>query len=303
MSDSNHRPEPDYLEQATGALRAAPVPVGPPAEVAAATVAAIHGRLAGRMPAEPARPRLTRRTVMRYLGYGSAATAAAALLALWLVGGKAVAFDDALAKVQKAEAVKYDVREAEDGTERNTSSVVVAGNKIRVEGTNFPLTFVVDHDLKGAIILDGRTKKYQTIDLATAGVGVPVDAFGVNFRTQVLNLKAPDAKPTGTETVNGAVLDKYTVQGAAALGVRTADWTFWLDRKSQFPVKVTCEYTIQLRGVKMDGTRFEADKTISRFFENFEWNPKVEKGVFGLDPPEGYVEGEIFRTIPPYKKK
>src|SRR5262245_27142925 len=106
MTDSNHRPEPDYLEDAIGALRAAPIPACPSAELAAATVAAAQVRSTGSPPVEPARHRLSRRTVMRYLSYGSAATAAAALVALWLFGGSAVALDDALKRVEAAKTVR-----------------------------------------------------------------------------------------------------------------------------------------------------------------------------------------------------
>jgi hypothetical protein len=305
MTDSNHRPEPDFLEPATGALRAAPVPVGPPAEVAAATVAAIHNRLAGHVPAEPARSRLTRRTVMRYLGYGSAATAAAALLALWLTSSRVVALDDVLERVEKVEAVKFVSTEFKNGKETNTQTVVVKGNKIRIVGDNHPIAFVIDHDAKGAIILDSRSKKYQTMDLSQSGI-LPAEGFGVNLREQVQSLKKQDAKYAGKVTVDGAVLDKYTVADGAALGHRGAEWEILIDRGTKLPVKMTSEFTQQVRGMKMDGTPFAQDNVVSRVYEKFEWEPKLDKGLFGLDPPEGYVEGEIFRTIPPippYKKK
>jgi hypothetical protein len=242
---------------------------------------------------------------MRYLGYGSAATAAAAFLALWLTGSSAVALDDVYARVEKAESVRFVTEEFSDGKSMNTQTVVSRGNQVRIEGKDHPLEFVIDHDLKGAIILDSRTKTYQTIDLTKAGI-LPTDAFNVNLKAQVQELKKQKAEYAGAEKADGLLLDKYTVTGAAALGHRSADWSLWIDRKTKLPVKMASEYKQELRGAKMDGTPFAEDHVITRVYESFEWNPKIEKGLFSLDPPAGYTEGTIFTTIPPltpYKKK
>jgi hypothetical protein len=242
---------------------------------------------------------------MRYLGYGSAATAAAALLALWLTSSRVVALDDVLKRVETAETVKFVSTEFKNGKETNTQTVVVKGNKIRIEGDNYPLAFVIDHDAKGAIILDSRSKKYQTMDLSKSGI-LPAEGFSVNLREQVQSLKKQDAKYAGKVTVDGAVLDKYTVAGGAALGHRAAEWEILIDRSTKLPVKMTSEFTHQMRGMKMDGTPFVQDNVVSRVYEKFEWEPKLDKGLFSLDPPEGYEEGTIFTTIPPippYKKK
>ena len=98
MSEQNNRPTPDILDEATGALRDAPVPAGPPADLTAATVAAITNRLAGTVPSEPAR-RQKRRRIMRYWGLGTAAAVVAIATAagVLLLGGTSAA-----ARVQKA---------------------------------------------------------------------------------------------------------------------------------------------------------------------------------------------------------
>ena len=59
-------------------LRAAPVPAGPPAELAAATVAAVARRLPAAVPSQLAY-QSRRRTIMRYIGYGSTAAGSSAL--------------------------------------------------------------------------------------------------------------------------------------------------------------------------------------------------------------------------------
>ena len=74
MSEANSRPTPDILDEATGALRDAPVPAGPSADLAAATVAALNNRLAGAVPSEQFR-RERRRRIMRYVGFTTAAAA------------------------------------------------------------------------------------------------------------------------------------------------------------------------------------------------------------------------------------
>ena len=51
MSELNHQPTPDTLDQATAAIRDATVPAGPPADVTAATLAAIDSRLTLSRPA------------------------------------------------------------------------------------------------------------------------------------------------------------------------------------------------------------------------------------------------------------
>jgi hypothetical protein len=242
---------------------------------------------------------------MRYLGYGSAATAAAALLALWLTNGRVVALDDVLERVEKVETVKFVSTEFKNDKKTNTQTVVVKGNKIRIEGDNYPLAFVIDHDAKGAIILDTRSKKYQTMDLSKSGI-LPTEGFSVNLREQVQGLKKQNAKYAGKVTVDRAVLDKYTVADGAALGHGGAEWEILIDRSTKLPVKMTSKSTHQMRGMKMDGTPFAQDNVVWRVYEKFEWEPKLDKGLFGLDPPEGYEEGTIFTTIPPippYKKK
>ena len=109
MSEVNDGPTPDALEDATGALRGAPVPAGPPTELSAATVAAIQNRLAGAPPAsELARRR--RRTIMRYIGFGTATAAAVAVATaagiLWFGGSAAAHVQKAIDNAEKATSVK-----------------------------------------------------------------------------------------------------------------------------------------------------------------------------------------------------
>jgi hypothetical protein len=79
MTEPNSREPPDPLEQAVAALRAAPVPVGPPAEIVASTTRALQD--AGGVP-EQGRPSPRRTLMIRTARVCSIAAAATVLLAL-----------------------------------------------------------------------------------------------------------------------------------------------------------------------------------------------------------------------------
>ncbi len=286
MSEANHRPaRPDVLDQATEALRAAPVPAGPPAELAAATVAAVANRLPAAVPSELAR-RQRRRRVMRSIGYGAAAAAVVATLAgvLWFGGGTAVALDDAIRKVEKAEAVRYEVHTRSPLSD-NTDTVTVRGKQVRVDSHSFArIAFVIDHQAQGMLIVSPPNKTYQTVDLSKATIA-PFDAFSVRFRDQLLAL-LKKAEHAAVGEVNGAKADKFTASGRGLGMIQDADWVIWIDRKSQLPVRVEVEQTQQGR-------------TVKRIYEKFDWNPEIDDDLFSLDPPDGYTEGTVFHTNPP----
>jgi hypothetical protein len=79
MTEPNRRQPADLLEQAAAALRATPVPAGPPAELVASTTRAL--RQAGNAP-EPGRQPSRRSLMARIARLGSLAAAATVLLAL-----------------------------------------------------------------------------------------------------------------------------------------------------------------------------------------------------------------------------
>lgn len=92
----------DPLDRAAAALRAAPVPPGPPPELRAATVAALHAQTPLARPSEPRRA-VQRRLVMRIAGFATAAAVVAGV-GLFALPGKnaAAAFSDVLTNVEKA---------------------------------------------------------------------------------------------------------------------------------------------------------------------------------------------------------
>lgn len=287
MSDTNHRPQPDVLNQAVEALRDAPTPAGPPADLTAATLAAIENRLRGTVPSETARQLQRRARVMRYVRFGSLATAAAIVLgvgALLLNPRPAVAMDKVLDKAAQADAVRYEVNTKSDLAD-HSDTVTIRGKQVRVESGD-TVTFVIDWETSGMLILSHPNKTYQTVDLAAkGGVIAPFDTFAVKFRDQLAVLKKEKFESAGVEKLGAMKAEKMTASGVSSLGM-TGDWAVWVDPKTEYPVKMEVEAT---RG-KM---------TVFRSYSNFDWAPKVADSMFRLDPPEGYTEGTVFHTIPP----
>jgi hypothetical protein len=279
MSD-NHRPTPDVLEQAAAALRDAPVPAGPPADLTAATIAAVETRLAGTPPAEPARTHQRRARIMRYLSFS--ATAAAVLVAVFAFGGRAVAMDKVLGKAAKAEVVRYEVRTESDRSD-HTDTVTIRDKVVRVDGSR--VSFVIDPEAGGMIILSHPNAVYQTVDLTAKGGGIaPFDLFATRFRDQLAALQKEKFEAAGKEKVGDVKADKFTAAGVTSLGL-TGDWTVWVDPNTELPVKIGVEAS---RG----------GKAVTRTYSGFDWKPEVNAADFTLDAPEGYTEGVVFHTKP-----
>lgn len=286
MTDSNHRPHPDALERATEALRDAPVLAGPPADLTAATIAAVQNRLPGTVPGEPAQPLSRRAKVMRYIRYGSLATAAAVLVTVGvfaLGGNRAAAMDKVLEKAAKADTVRYQVRTVSDLTD-HTDTVTVRGQTVRVDGSR--VSFVIDWEAGGMFILSHPNKVYQTVDMTAKDGGIaPFDVFAVKFRDQLTALQKEKFESAGKEKVGDINADKFTVTGVTSLGM-TGDWTIWVNPKTERPVKIEVEATRNKRKV-------------TRTYSDFDWAPKVNAADFALEAPEGYTEDVVFVTKPP----
>lgn len=287
MSEHNQRPDvPDILEQAIEAVVAKPTPAGPPADVLASTAEVIRNRLNVMAAREENRKRTP-----RYIRYGSFATAAAIIVAVFVglfgwSNGTARAFDKALEKLRTAAAVRYQVK-TESPSTSHVDEVTIRGKQMRVELVAFSkLTWIIDSETSGMLILNPPTKTYQTVDLAAKSGGIgPFDIRGANVREQLEDLIKQKPIFEKTETVDGISTDRYAITGGEALGL-TGDWTVWLDRKSSYPVRVLSQFTL-------------SGKKLTREYSNFDWSPKVGDGDFSLDPPGDYREDTIFHTNPP----
>src|ERR1700677_473585 len=162
MSEHNQKPDvPDILEQAIDAVRSRPIPAGPPADVLASTAEAIRNRLRA-----SAKPRQLTARCIRYASF-----AAAAAIVVWvfvgLNNGTARAFERALEKLRSTEAVRYQVQTQAE-LANQVDEVTIRGRQMRIELVALPkVTWIIDSEISGMLIVDPHSKTYQTVDLLT----------------------------------------------------------------------------------------------------------------------------------------
>lgn len=290
MSEANNRPTPDILDRATEALRDAPVPSGPPSDLVAATVAAVQNRLAGAVPGEPARQQ-RRRRIMRYVGYGTAATAAAGLLAvagmLWFPRPSAAAeFRKALDNAERAKSVKVIATIENNGKATYVRTIYRQGDLIRMETVRDaelgedPPVIVADLKTRKALLLHTMSKTARRTTLGEQEVrlvtGVMDGLSGI--KEQVAGGDEKAVKDLGEEKLGDRKTRAYEVTGKQPPGV----WKVWVDPKTELPVRV----------------RLASENAKNTFTLDFEkWNEEFDEKLFKQDVPEGYKLVE-----PPEKK-
>ena len=285
MSDTNHRPTPDALERATHALRDAPVPPGPPADVRAATTAAVHNRLAGAVPAEVARQQ-RRRRIMRYVRFGSAATVAAGLLVaagvLWLGSAPAsAAFVKAIENVEKAKSMRAVIVTEAAPEMKFEMKMFVQGDAARSEmdmGKDMgSFVVIVDAKKREMLQLFPRTKTAIRTDLAEVEKKTEAVAKDVGKLTGLLtDLKGAKVAALPDETVDGRKLKVFAVKGHRLEELKgTADVTVWIDPKTELPHRYRME--MQIGDVKT---------TAVTTFLGF--NEDLDPKLFDTTIPEGY---------------
>lgn len=282
MSDLNYQPTPDILDHATEALRDAPVPAGLPADLTAATLAAVNNRLAGMVPVELARQQ-RRRRIMRYVGFGTA-TAAAVVLAtaaalFWTGGSAAAHIQKALDNAEKAKSVKVivtTVNAEAPGKMTHAATIFRQGDRVRSEAVWMP----PDVPVKPITLADLKTRKMLNLtpEAKTAQRGTlsaqesqALTAMMGNFAAMKARLTGGDdktVKALGEEEIDGRKTKVYEITAKVPLpGV----WKVWVDPKTDLLVRLA------------DG------RPGGGIILNFEdWNKEFDAKVFSLDVPEGY---------------
>jgi hypothetical protein len=282
MSEANSRPTPDVLDEATGALRDAPTPAGPSAELTAATVTAIQNRLAASEPGELSRQR--RRRIMRIVGFGSAVAAAVAIGIVFCSPGRSQAgmFDRAMGNAGKANSFRaVVVAEAGPGMKFEM--------KMYGEGDRFRTEMDLGKELGGfAIVIDGTRKKglqlnpaaktAKWLDLSKPdprGEAAAKDAAGL--ASLFAGLKGKKVEELPGQTVDGRRLKVFAVKGHKLAGAKgEADVTVWIDPKTELPAKARIEMsTPDVKGVVSEMTVLG-------------WNEDLDDRLFELIIPEGY---------------
>ena len=275
MSEVNDRPTPDALEDATGALRGAPVPAGPSTELSAATVAAIQTRLARRR----------RRTIMRYIGFGTATAAAVAVATaagiLWFGGSAAAHVQKAIDNAEKATSVKVTMTIENKGKVTEVRTLYRQGDAVRVETVadatlpDNPI-MVVDLKTRKLLTLLPGTKGAERGELAAqeaqAVAGMLGDFAGLKAHLGGGDDKA--VKALGEEKIGDRKTTAYEITAAGPIpGV----WKVWVDPKTDLPVR------LRLAGAAKQSLTFD--------FED--WNKKFDAKLFSQDVPEGYTLPEV----------
>jgi outer membrane lipoprotein-sorting protein len=277
VSELNSRPTPDTLEDATGALREAPVPPGPPPELVAATVALIHNRLAGAVPAEQVR-RERRRRIMRYASF---TTAAAVILGtagvLWFGGTSAAAFQKAIEKARRAESVGYTQRLAVEGIPEQVEIARIRGDQFRIEDGDGTRTRIANLRTRKAVFLDADRKLAQFVDLPVGQETPPGLLESLN------KLAGQDGEKVGDEDVAGTRATKFRLKRDEPKG-GAEEWFVWIDPKTGWPVKM--QNTGKVALTQENGQEKMVPYTLT--LDKFEWNAKFEDKLFSLDAPTGY---------------
>ncbi len=294
MNNDHRRPEPDGLNQAVGALRDAPIPAGPPAELTAATLAAIRERLAGIVPSESARQLQQRRRIMRYLRIGAfSATAAtfvgAMILLTW--NGSAIAFEKVREKVKKVDSVTYVDTQVDPQGYTKEVRYYNRGKQSRMELVKTGNVYVFDYAKRKALSIAPSIRAYELYEILEEDT----DAQSAQFVAEVKRLLEGTAVEDGTETIDEIKATTFKIDGGTMYNTK-ANYRVWVDPKTALPVRISYE-------------RKQTDPTdaslVKRTFGHFDWNPTLKDELFSLEVPEGYTEGipGFVKPVIPAKKK
>ena len=277
MNELNHQPTPDTLDQATAALRDAAVPAGPPADLTAATLAAIDSRLTLSRPAlSPAQVR--RRRMFRYIGYGTATAAAVGLIAvagvMWTARpAPAAELTAALDNVEKAKSYRHVTKMTFNGKSMFVMRMYKQGDRMRFEAGK-DIAIVVDE--KGnAVQFDHANKTAMRPDLDQFGKDRPKPSDEVkSLKAKLQDLKGEGVERVGEETLDGTVTTVYALKDVKLEGAST-DWKVWVDPKRKLPVR-------------MEMTKGNAGAEVVVTMEYSGWNEELDEKLFSFDVPEGY---------------
>lgn len=298
MTERNERPAADVLDLATAALRNMSIPDGPPPQLAAATVAALHSA-----SIRPDVLRLTERKrkmfrLMRYSG-AAAAVALLAVLAGWLflMDRTALpAFADMIVKIKNAKSVTFVTKmpTVVQGSRRGIlqQKWYVQGDKYRMELSSAQEDIPVPPDAPPvllAIIADAKQKKALQLDFV-AKTARCIEADDRQWQEMVQELANPieklrqlkneDAERIGDEELNGRKTQVFRLKKADIfLGLRLSkDETakLWVDSKSGLPVRIAA------------GDPSDKDKPFI-VFEQFTWNEALDPDLFKLEVPKGFT--------------
>jgi outer membrane lipoprotein-sorting protein len=275
VSELNHQPTLDTLDQATAALRDTAIPAGPPAELMVATLAAIDSQHTHNKPT-PSSVQSRRKQMFRYIGYGTATAAAVGLLAV--VGvisarpAPAALVTEALDNVQKAKSYRHVTKMTFDGKTMFEMRMYKQGDWMRFEGND--IAIVVDK--KGnAVQFDHANKTVKRLDLDQIAKDQPKLSDEMkSLMDKLRDRKGEGVERIGEETLDGKVTTVYTLKDVKLAGT-TGDWKVWVYPKLKLPVRM-----------EMTKGNAGAEAIITSEFSG--WNEEFDEKLFSLDVPTGY---------------
>jgi outer membrane lipoprotein-sorting protein len=273
VSETNNRRASDILDEATGALRDAPCPAGPPADLTAGTVAAVKNRLAGTAPASELARRQRRRRVMRYLSFGTAAAVILGLAGLLWFGGPS-----ATARVHKAmdEAAKAkSVRVVQKIDGETVSTTHYRGDNVRFEEPG-KRTMILDLKTRKRIELDLVAKTARRYDVTDEEAGELADEFAAarDFLSIFRGIKDATVKELKGEKIGERPAKVYEVSHPGGDKYAPMKATLWIDEKTGFPVR-------------LHDRNHPAGELVHEFDS---WNEDFDAKLFDLKIPAGYRE-------------
>lgn len=281
MNDPSEKPADDLVGQAFDALSDSPIPEGPPANLVVSTVEAL---LASEDAPDNTRLLKRRKLMFRIARYSGFAAAASILLVLgvWFLaisGGAGVAFADVVQKVKEAKSVTLTCRQKIGRQPEMEFKWSLQGNAIRMEMPG-QLTMIADTEQKKGLQLDPIRKiAYQ--------IPAPKDAVTSNFTNpieQFRKIRPKDARRLGEEQVNEQKTIVYQVEKFEFMDlIAEGEMKIWVDPATELPVKIRIGLNSR-RGSKAEDRPFDTVMT----FERFEWNKRLDPGLFSLKIPDGY---------------
>lgn len=211
-----------------------------------------------------------------------AAVAATVVFAVTLPGLTQVAFGQVLENARNARTVAFRLREGSEAVGAE-DMVLAEGTRYRVEHSS-GMIIVGDSESRKQLLRDPNSKTAVLSDLS----GRAANEIGIGVVEQLRQIQTDDARPTGTETIDGKTLEVFEVKRVRLFGVDSDKGTMniWVDPKSELP------WQIMLR---------RGSSPIVTLRE-IAWNVPVEASSFQMQIPEGYVEqaaDELTRRLRP----
>jgi outer membrane lipoprotein-sorting protein len=295
MTNHDEQGARDFLEKALAALRDAPVPDGPPPDVAASTVRALQST--GKLP-DVVRRSERRKKMLRIARYSGAAAAVTllAVLACWLLlmdRTARPAFALVVEKVKHARSVTFLTKIEQAQGRTLQQRWYLRGDSFRMEIPNDQAVFKAPADAPPvllALIGDAKQKKALQLDFARktahwiAGDEKAWQAMTKDLADPIAHmrrLKSQDAERLADEEWDGRKTQVYRLKnGDIFMGVRVgpADTAkLWVDPKSGLPVRIAVEHPLP-----------DGNNRLVLAFERFTWNEALDPDLFRLEVPKGF---------------